>query len=77
MKSVCCQGDLAIVPAVQGCEKKASWKGLCRLAWAAGTFPAVQVLWDFLQDLDEVSEVQVRWYHVLDSIRGPANASFG
>lgn len=85
VKSTCCQGGLAIVPAVQGWEEKASWKGLCGgfVSDGAGWLglharsPSVQVLQDSLQDLDGVNEVQVRSYLALDSIRGCANAFFG
>lgn len=85
VRSMCCQSDLAIVPAVQGWEKKASGKGLHGGFVSAGAgclglrapSNAIRVLQDLLQDLDGVNEVQARSCHGLDSICGCVNAFIG
>lgn len=63
---MCCQSDLAIVPALQGWEKKASGRGLYGGFVSAGAgclglrapSNAVRVLQDLPQDPNEVNEVQ-------------------
>lgn len=84
MKSMCCQGDLAIVPAVQDWEKEASGKSWCGGVVSDGAgiglcacSPAEQVLQDFLQALGEGDDGHVRCYHVLGSICGCKDAFFG
>lgn len=66
VRSMCCQSDLAIVPAVQGWEKKASGRGLHGGFVSAGAgclglrapSNAVWVLQDLPQDPNGVNEVQ-------------------